>query len=212
MKLSHLLESTNNLAGFYETTWSNEHFTFDKIQNFLVKVQEEFDSISLNENNRTVRSTDFGQLKKFIDDFAAANKGLKIHAGAHYDTGTETIHDFSRLPKIIETDLIFNNNCKFNSLKGIHKHFTKINGSILCDGGKIKSNILGVINIPGVTDLSLGADWRKSFSGTTNPNRGFELEEIIRKYLPASNRFKGGDVFEVQDKLIDAGFEKQARL
>jgi hypothetical protein len=113
---------------------------------------------------------------------------------------------------IIETDLILNDNCAFDSLKGIHKHFRKINGSISCDGTKIKSHILGVINIEGVTDLSLGAAWRRSFKGTKTPNRGFELEEIMEEYLPASTKYKGGDIFACQEALIEAGFDEYAQL
>lgn len=212
MKLSHLFESQNAFVGFYETTWPNEHFTFGKIQEFLENSKNEYGSISLNTARRTVKSTDFEQLQKFINDFGVANKGLKIFKGASYNTGTETIHDFSRLPNVIETDLILNNNCEFDSLKGIHLHFTKINGSILCDGLKIKSHVLGVIKINGVTDLSLGADWRKSFTGTKTPNRGFELEEIIKEHLPASNKYKGGDILDCQDALIEAGFDEYAKL
>lgn len=212
MKLSHLFESQNNFVGFYETTWQNEHYVFGKIQSFLEKVKNEFDTISLNEDKRTLISTDFEQLQKFIEDFETEHKGLKIHKGSHYDTGTETIHDFSRLPSVIETDLILNNNCEFDSLKGIHKHFTKINGCILCDGRKIKSHILGVVKIKGVTDLSLGADWRKSFEGTKTPHKGFEFGEIMKKYLPASRGYKGGDILDCQDALIEAGFEEYAQL
>ena len=212
MKLSHLLESQSKFIGFYETTWPNEHFTFNRIQSFLEKVKNEFDAISLNEQRRTVRSTDFEQLQKFINDFGTENKPLKIFKGSSYNTGTETIHDFSKLPNIIETDLILNDNCAFDSLKGIHKHFRKINGSISCDGRKIKSHILGVISIEGVTDLSLGADWRKSFYGTKTPNRGFELEEIMEEYLPASTKYKGGDIFACQEALIEAGFDEYAQL
>ena len=76
MKLSHLLESQSNFIGFYETTWPNEHFTFNRIQSFLEKVKNEFDAISLNEQRRTVRSTDFEQLQKFINDFGTENKPL----------------------------------------------------------------------------------------------------------------------------------------
>ena len=212
MKLTHLFESQNNFVGFYETTWQNEHYVFGKIQNFLEKVKNQFDSISLNEDTRTIKSTDFEQLQKFINDFETENNRLKIHRSAHYDTGAEAIHDFTRLPSVIETSLILNSNCKFDSLKGIHKHFTNINGIIFCDGLKIKSHILGVVKIKGVTELSLGADWRKSFEGTKTPNKGFEFGEILMKYLPASKRYKGGDILDCQDELIEAGFEEYAKL
>ena len=106
---------------------------------------------------------------------------------------------------------MFGENCHFNSFKGIDKHFTEINGKIYCDGNKIKSHILGIIKIKGVTALSMGADWRKA-AGGANGQRGFDFEELIAKYLPASPDYEGGDIFDCQDALLELGFEEYARL
>jgi hypothetical protein len=80
---------------------------------------------------------------------------------------------------------------KLTSLKDIHKQIKKIDGIFFANTNPIKSHILGLLLIKGITKVKLD-------------NK--EVEDIINKYLGI------GDIFSAQEELIDAGLEEYAKL
>ena len=98
----------------------------------------------------------------------------------------------------------------FNSLKGLYKHLKTINGSFtISDAVKMDYSqtpptssieigpVLGLTRIKGITSINLGGDNRY-------PS---EIQIVLNQVLNGDL-----DVHEAQERLIDAGFAKQARL
>ena len=208
MKLSHLFEN-NSFLGCYSSSLITDAIAIMTAEH-LLKEKPEFVNVKLSDDHR-LTSTEFDELKQLLTILKKQQgMGSSFSDTIFFDTGDEDVHDFSRFPRVIKSTIIFGDNCKFDSLKGINKHFTEIDGMIYVDGRKIKSRILGVIKIKGVKRLSMGANWRKQF--IANAQKGFDFEEIIEKYLPASDSYQGGDIFDCQEELIDLGFTEYAQL
>ena len=199
MKLNQLFESLSH-TGYYSSFPFSEgnDGNSEEVENELLKA-----------GCRDVKVycyTDLGVRCKLISqNYESLQNALKIATyyvkmmdKIYYSSGEEPVHDFTGFPKIIKSDLVFEDNCTFTSLKGIDKHFTEVHGKIYFDANKIKSNVLGVVKIKGVTEISTSADYRKI--------HGWKLEEILNKYL------RTGDIFDCQDELIDAGLEEYAKL
>lgn len=210
MKLKNLFENSSYL-GFYTTFPIDDSMNMSKngsavsIVEHVLKTSQKFTSVKLSSES-TLVSTDHDELKELVT-VLRNDHGLLVHDHIYFHSGDESVHDFSRFPRVIKSTIAFGENCNFSSLKGIEKHFTEIDGKVYCDGLKIKSHILGILKIKGVTGLSMGAEWRKSFHSTKNGAAGFDLEETIAKYLPASDTYQGGDIFDCQDELIELGFK-----
>ena len=84
--------------------------------------------------------------------------------------------------------------CHYNnltSLENIHEQILEINGEANFEQNPIKSHVLGLLLIKGLTSVSFD-------------NK--HLEKIINKYLPL------GDIMECQNELIDAGLEEFAQI
>ena len=82
-------------------------------------------------------------------------------------------------------------NNKLTSLSNIHKYIKEVNGYINFEDNPIKSSVLGLVKINGLTNVMF--DDKK-------------LEKIMNKYLPL------GDIFDCQEELIEAGLEEFAEL
>ena len=196
MKLSHLFESPE-ITGYY-STFPIESGSSDDVKEMLARY-DITDVFAKEYNDLGVRcviiSHNFESLKKFVN---AIRTKIVLQEKIHYTSGEEPIHDFSNFPKIIKTDLVIGENCTFTSLKGIDKHISEVQGRIYFNANKIKSNVLGLLRIKGVTEISTSADYRKQ--------HGWKLEEILNDHL------RKGDIMDCQDELIDAGFEEYAKL
>ncbi len=89
-------------------------------------------------------------------------------------------------------DAIIVERCRsVKSLKDIHKHIKVAKGRVAFDQCPIESNILGLLLIKGVTEISV-------------VNR--EVSSIMNKHL------SGKDVIGCQSDLIDAGYPELAKL
>lgn len=86
----------------------------------------------------------------------------------------------------------------FTSLEGINDYVKRIKGHFAIDSNKIQSGGLGLVLIDGILDLiNLSSD-------SPANDKPFA---IIKKYLGKSDK-----IFECQEELIAAGFEKFALL
>lgn len=79
-----------------------------------------------------------------------------------------------------------------------HKHinFSPNESGILTIPGGVRSHILGVMRIKGLKRISFfGGDGEQQ-----------QVARIVNKHLP------GGNIHEVQEELIEAGFKEYAKL
>ena len=84
----------------------------------------------------------------------------------------------------------FSNN--LTSLAGIHKIIKEIHGCADFNGNLIKSNVLGLMRIKGLTRVILD-------------NK--QVQNILNKYLKGDR-----DIIKCQSELLDAGLEEYAKL
>jgi hypothetical protein len=120
--------------------------------------------------------------------------GGPTHVLHNYVAGRNLLSSFEGFPEFVGMQMQFQNN-RFTSLKGIHKHLKRCNGTLFANGNKIVSHVLGLLLIDKLEWVAL--DDR-------------EVENIINKYLPNT---RGNDgVFDCQQELIDAGKEEFAQL
>ena len=94
-------------------------------------------------------------------------------------------------PSVVNNDF----SCSYNnltSLAGIHKIIKEIHGCADFNGNLIKSNVLGLMRIKGLTRVILD-------------NK--QVQNILNKYLRGDR-----DIIKCQSELQDAGFEEFAKL
>jgi hypothetical protein len=94
-------------------------------------------------------------------------------------------------PSVVKGGFVCANN-KLTSLAGIHKIVKEIHGCADFNGNLIKSNVLGLMRIKGLTRVFLDNE---------------QVENILNKYLKGDR-----DIIKCQSELLDAGLEEFAKL
>ena len=84
-------------------------------------------------------------------------------------------------------------NNQLKSLEGIHKLFDEINGKVDITKNPLKSNVVGLLAIKGITSIKMLPQ---------------KVEVILNRHLG----FGRAGMLLAQEELIEAGFEKFARL
>lgn len=109
------------------------------------------------------------------------------------------ISDFKNAPKVIGNEFIIGDqeHNKLTSLKGIHKHITKV-GSV-CIGGSITKDILGLILL------------EPAFISLAGPIKNASLQKAINILNNHLGVGKSG-VLSAQQELIDADLDDYAEL
>ena len=137
---------------------------------------------------------------EFVDgDYVVFMNNLKTVEGCpnelngNFHLNSNRLSSFEHFPSIIKGNLFFVNN-PITTLHDIHKHIKFMGNDTrmsfnACD---IKSNVLGLLKIKGLTQVYL-----------QNKN----VENILNKYLSAEK-----DLLACQQELIEAGFEEYAQL
>lgn len=93
--------------------------------------------------------------------------------------------------------------CPNFSLSGIDKR-VKTCTEFGVVGDNAKGGVLGLLKIKGLNYVRLDLPDRRA--------RGELLSDIIMEHLPAARDYKGGDLMDCQNELIDNGFEEFAKL
>lgn len=132
----------------------------------------------------------------------------KITGGLHFSTSV-TEAPLENLPTMVDGDVQMGVDL-FNNLKGLYKHLKTVNGAFSVANGIMNNYstgktttsvfvgpVLGITRIKGVKSIYLGGD----------PRSPTELQVVLNLVLNGDL-----DVHEAQERLIDAGFAKQARL
>lgn len=136
--------------------------------------------------------------KQYTNGFYCAGNKLSNLVGGpetvigYYVCDDNPLESLIGIAHTIEGDLSCNNT-KLASLKDIHKLVKRIDGSATFTGNdELSSNILGLLLIDGLKSVEFD---------------DYSLTDIINKHLK-----NGRDLLECQDELIEAGFEKYAKL
>jgi len=103
---------------------------------------------------------------------------------------------FEGITKIISDQLDISDCPHITSLSGIHKHLSQCS-DIVVSGSMIKSNILGLLMIKKLKELSTYDDF--TYFG--------RICEIVNKRLQSDR-----DVLECQEELITSGYNEYAKL
>lgn len=114
------------------------------------------------------------------------------------DCSNNFLTSFEGAPSLIGGSIYANNN-NFTDLKNIHKHITRMFGTLEVGGLKmIRRNVLGVLLIEGCTNL------RVSGSGM------WTWERIINKHLKKDPKERS--IYDCQAELIEEGYPEYAEL
>ena len=124
-----------------------------------------------------------GVPKKVVNFVCRDNKNLKS-----LDFGLEMVDES------YEAD-----DCNLTSLRNIHKYTQQILGDFYCGDNPIKSHMLGLLLIKGLT-----------YSACNSDDNMYKPIQIINNYLkqPMSKQ----RMFDCQEELIQAGFKEYAQL
>lgn len=188
-KLTDLVGSPKTVTGFYDCS-----------HNSLVSLEGSPGEVfHFNCSNNKLTTLE-GMPRKVTVGINAAENKLKSVAGipsivySHLSLADNELSSFEGFPREIHGDLHLYTN-KFESLKDIHKHIKVLKGCVLVTGNPLKSHLLGVLLIKGVTSLTSSVP---------------KVDTIIDKYLPNHRGMEA--VLECQEELINAGLEKYAEL
>jgi hypothetical protein len=94
-------------------------------------------------------------------------------------------------PDFVKGNVRFEGCTKLISIKNIHHHFPEVHGAFDFTNTKVKEDMLGLLLVRGLQDVIL---------------RNTKLRAILRKYL------NSGNLLACALELVEAGYEKQARL
>ena len=130
--------------------------------------------------------------------FFCANKRLTSLAGApshvdgYFNCSVNELTSLAGAPSHVGGDFSCYNN-ELTSLKDVYKHVTEIKGTFYAIKNPIKSHVLGLLLIKGVTEVRLD-------------NK--QVEEILNRHL---GKGRVG-MLMAQEELIEAGLEEFAQL
>lgn len=123
-------------------------------------------------------------------------KGGPKKVGGDFDFSNTFVSSFEWAPSEIGGS-VFCHSTVIESFHNIHKHIKYIGGGDISPPKSLKSNMLGLLKIKGLTAV------RILFY---EAGRLGQASDIINKYLPL------GDIHSCQEELIEAGLSEFARL
>ena len=130
-------------------------------------------------------------------DFYCTNNNLTSLEGAPsvvkgvFSCSNNKLTSLQGAPSAVKGDFYCTNN-KLTSLAGIHKIIKEIHGYADFENNPIKSSVLGLMRIKGLTKVYLD-------------NK--QVMDILNKYLEGDR-----DIIRCQSELLDAGLEEFAKL
>jgi hypothetical protein len=126
------------------------------------------------------------------DNLLTSLNGVPIIVGEFFSCGRNKLTSLDYVPEKINGYL----NCSQNnltSLEGIHKQIKKMNGDFYAEDNPIKSHVLGLLLIDGLTEIYLD-------------NK--QVQKILNKHL---GKGKAG-VLNARQELLDADLDDYAEL
>ena len=126
------------------------------------------------------------------DNELTSLKGAPSHVGGSFYCYINELTSLEGAPSHVGGDFWCSNN-ELASLKDVHKHVTEIKGEFYAFDNPIKSHVLGLLLIKGVTKVRL---------------KNKQVEEILNRHL---GKGRAG-MLMAQEELIEAGLEEFAQL
>jgi hypothetical protein len=192
MKLSNLFEGKHDLIGKTITNISRVAGALEK--EVSVKITAE----TANEHWEGARGNrDFDCSTMFLKTL----KGSPASIDGDYICSDNLLTSLEGCTPIIGGDFYCKTN-KLTSLQGIHKIIKEVNGELAFSNNPIKSHVLGVLLIKGVTGIELDYKGESTLL--------WHVRDILNTHLPNAMGNKG--VLACQSELLDAGFDEFAQL
>jgi hypothetical protein len=119
-------------------------------------------------------------------------QGAPSHVGGFFDCSSNTLTSLEGAPSHVGGGFFCSNN-RLTSLKDVHKYIMETNGAFSAHNNSIRSRVLGLLLIRGITEISLD-------------NR--QVQNILNKHL---GKGRAG-MLMAQEELIEAGLEEFAQL
>ena len=119
-------------------------------------------------------------------------EGAPSHVSGNFDCSVNKLTSLEGAPSHIGVGIYCSHN-KLASLKDVHKHVTEIKGKFYAIKNPIKSHVLGLLLIKGITEVRLDNE---------------QVTEILNRHL---GKGRAG-MLMAQEELIEAGLEECARL
>jgi len=118
-------------------------------------------------------------------------EGAPSHVGGDFSCSVNQLTSLEGAPSHVGSFYCSYN--KLTSLKDVHKHIAEMKGALYASDNPIKSHVLGLLLIKGVTEVYLD-------------NK--QVKEILNRHL---GKGRAG-MLMAQEELIDAGLEEFAQL
>ena len=119
-------------------------------------------------------------------------EGAPSHVDGYFNCSVNELTSLAGAPSHVGGDFSCYNN-ELTSLKDVYKHVTEIKGTFYAIKNPIKSHVLGLLLIKGVTEVRLD-------------NK--QVEEILNRHF---GKGRAG-MLMAQEELIEAGLEEFAQL
>ena len=119
-------------------------------------------------------------------------KGAPSHVGADFSCSNNQLASLQGAPCRVVGNFYCTSN-RLTSLKDVHRQITEIRGVFACRQNPIKSHVLGLLLIKGITEIQLDHK---------------QVGEILNKHL---GKGRVG-MLMAQEELIEAGLEEFAQL
>lgn len=120
-------------------------------------------------------------------------EGAPDYVGGDFSCERNILITLKGAPKKVGGDFYCTGN-NLTSLKDIHKIITNIKGEFYCQGNRIKSHVLGLLLIDGITEICGG--------------KNDEWCDILNKYLGMGRK----GLLDCQNDLIEVGLEEFAQI
>jgi hypothetical protein len=162
----------------------------------LIEIAQPKDFDFSGEKLRSLKRLDFPE--KVIGSFYCNDnqltslEGAPIKVGGIFSCSFNLLTSFDGAPKEVGDDFYGIGN-KLTSLEGIHKQIKKMNGTFYAHGNPIKSHVLGLLLIEGLTQITLGNQ---------------QVQDILNKHL---GKGKAG-VLNARQELLDLDLDDYAEL
>ena len=127
-----------------------------------------------------------------FDNELTSLKGAPSHVGGNFYCSNNELTSLEGAPSHVGGSFYCSSN-KLTSLKDVHKHIAEIKGEFYASDNPIKSHVLGLLLIKGVTEVRLDNE---------------QVKEILNMHL---GKGRAG-MLMAQEELIEAGLEEFAQL
>lgn len=145
-----------------------------------------------------------GKLYNAMSNQLTSLKGAPEFVGFNFSAPYNPLTSLEGAPGEVGGD-VFLSECLLSSLRDIHKHFKKINGSLYVGMNPIESHVLGILYIEGLLSVLITYP-----NNTQLVKKLKKVNDILNRHLPNSKGHRGA--IACQSELLDANLDAYAQL